>query len=600
MKTLRIINIFLITLVVTGFVSCKKHFDLQPQTELAAGQMYRNVFDANAAVMGIYGKFMGLADRYIILNELRGDLLQYTENADQYLREISNHNVSPDNPYANPRPFYELIINCNDALKNFDIMLQKNALKQDEYNQRYSDIACLRSFLYLQLGIHYGEVPYVTEALENVMDLGDPNRFPKLKFNDLLDTLVNFTAKLPFLDDYPVGVGNTLGASLNIVLDNYPTQKMFINKRCLLGDLNLWKGNYRQAATHYRKIIDYNGLTGTGENFFSQYRLGSSDANYYVDYSRDGDVSTLMMNDGWRGIFDSRAAENEKRFNREWIWALPYDSRFKPANPLIALFSPVGGNYLVKPSQTIIENWSRQLQGSVLNTGTAVGTGIPYDARGTFSVREIGGKPVVMKFIYDYINYATDMPYNPLAKNGRWFLYRQTHLHLRFAEAANAEGASAPGLHRLAYGLFNNGLIRTFPFPSGTQAIDQSKYQNTFFLPDPYKFDARSIDVPTQIRGPHHRNIGIRNRALLRNYQMPLGVDSLTAIETGLIEEGALENAFEGTRWADLLRFSLRRNKPEILADRIAEKLTKDGTGNPAKVRGDLMAGKWYLPFKIQ
>jgi len=598
MKTLRINKILFLTLVIGGIVSCKKQFDLKPKTELDASQMYRNVYDANSAVMGIYGKFMALADRYIILNELRGDLLQYTHNADQHLREISTHTVSQDNPYANPRPFYELIINCNDALKNFDIMLQKNALKQDEYNQRFADIACLRSFLYLQLGIHYGEVPYVTEALENLTDINDASRFPKLNFNTLLDTLVNFTDKLAFTDDYPAGVGNTLGASLNIILDNYSTQKIFINKKCFLGDLHLWKGNYRKAATYYKQIIDYNGTTGTGENFFSQYRLGSSDANYYVDYSRDGDVSTLIMNDGWRGIFDSRAVENEKRFGREWLWALPYDSRFKPENPLIALFSPIGGNYLVKPSQTIFDNWNKQQQNPVANAGAT--TGIPYDARGLLSVREIGGQPVVMKFIYDYINYATNLPYNPLSKNGRWFLYRQTHLYLRLAEAANAEGPTVPGLHRLAYGLFNNGLRTTFQFPTGTPNIEQSKYQNTFFLPDPYKFDARQIDVPTQLRGAHHRNIGIRSRALLRNYQFPAGLDSLTAIETGLIEEGALENAFEGTRWADLLRFALRRNNPSIIADRISEKLTKDGVGNAAAVKAKLMNRDWYLPFKLQ
>ncbi|WP_315817802.1 hypothetical protein [Paraflavitalea speifideaquila] len=111
--------------------------------------MYRNVYDADAAVMGIYGKFMSLADRYVILNELRGDLLEYTNNADEYLRQISTHNAKADNPYASPRPFYELILNCNDVLKNFLIMKDKNSMKEVEFNQRYSDIACLRSFLYL-------------------------------------------------------------------------------------------------------------------------------------------------------------------------------------------------------------------------------------------------------------------------------------------------------------------------------------------------------------------------------------------------------------------------------------------------------------------
>ncbi len=73
------------------------------------------------------------------------------------------------------------------------------------------------------------------------------------------------------------------------------------------------------------------------------------------------------------------------------IWALPYDSKFKPDNPLIKLFSPTGGNYRVKASQEIIDNWNSQEQRPVATTGSL--TGIPYDARGLLSQRNIGGQP---------------------------------------------------------------------------------------------------------------------------------------------------------------------------------------------------------------
>ena len=116
-------------LLITGFIfsGCKKVFDIKPQDQLDQTQTYQNVYDADAAVVGIYGKFMGLADRYVILNELRGDLLDYTANADEALRQISTHTVTADNPYASPRPFYELIINCNDVLENFQIMQVSNS-----------------------------------------------------------------------------------------------------------------------------------------------------------------------------------------------------------------------------------------------------------------------------------------------------------------------------------------------------------------------------------------------------------------------------------------------------------------------------------------
>src|SRR5574338_675935 len=107
MKKRFIKQFLLATAVVAGFTSCKKILDVKPEDQLDVSQMYRNVYDADAAVVGVYGKFMGLADRYILLNELRADMLDFTSNADQYVRQLSTHTVTPDNPYANPRPFYE-------------------------------------------------------------------------------------------------------------------------------------------------------------------------------------------------------------------------------------------------------------------------------------------------------------------------------------------------------------------------------------------------------------------------------------------------------------------------------------------------------------
>jgi hypothetical protein len=562
--------------------ACKKSFDVNPGTELDASQMYRNVYDADAAVMGIYGKFMSLADRYVILNELRADLLDYTNNADQYLRQISTHSVTDDNPYASPRPFYELILNCNDVLKNFAIMKQKNTLKEVEFNQRYSDIACLRSFLYLQLGIHYGdEVRYVTDPLETVDAVKDESRFPKMPFDKLLDSLIAFTEKIPFKDQYPTGT------TLNITLDAIPTNNFFINKKCLLGDLYLWKGNYTKSATYYRQVMETATVGAAGENYYTQYKIGwGGNFNHYVSYTRAGDASTLNYADGWRLIFDR---PYDVGYTREWIWALPYDSKFQPENPLIKLFSPVGGNYLVKPSQEIIDNWNNQQQRPVQIAGMA--NGIPYDARGLLSVSTIGGQPVVMKYLYGYLNYATNLPVNPLAKNGKWFLYRQTHLHLRFAEATNRDG-----YYRLAAGFLNSGIGGAFPPPSGV--TDLTNYQNTLSYPTPYNFDARNGNIP-YFRSDWYRHIGIRNRALVTDYPVP-AADSLMQIENGLINEGALENAFEGTRWPDLLRIALRRNDPAFLADKIYAKLLKDGVPGAAEVKTKLMTKKnWYLPFKL-
>src|SRR5665647_356738 len=113
------ISVFSVVIFLS-LISCSKTFDIQPKSVVSSEQMYRNVNDADAAVIGIYGKFLNIVDRYVILNELRSDLADVTPNANQYLKQLSTHSVTVDNPYADPRPFYEVILNCNDALKNFD------------------------------------------------------------------------------------------------------------------------------------------------------------------------------------------------------------------------------------------------------------------------------------------------------------------------------------------------------------------------------------------------------------------------------------------------------------------------------------------------
>ena len=113
--------------VATGFAvtfsSCKKMLDVEPQTTVGVANMYRNVFDADAAVIGVYGKVMKLAKPYTLLNEMRADLMDITTNADVNLRALSEHNSTVNNTYIDPQPFYEVIVNCNDVLANFKKMV---------------------------------------------------------------------------------------------------------------------------------------------------------------------------------------------------------------------------------------------------------------------------------------------------------------------------------------------------------------------------------------------------------------------------------------------------------------------------------------------
>lgn len=607
------LKIFITIISVCCIASCKKTFDVLPKSSVDQSQAYRDVFDADAAVIGVYGKVLKLAKQYELWNELRADLMDITANSDQYLKQLSEHNVTADNPYINPQPFYDVILNCNDVLKNFNIMLQQNKFKVDEYNQRYSDVGAVRSWVYLQLAIHFGNIPYVTDPLTQVADLQDASKFPMMPLKQVIDSLTAFVEKLPSLNEYPAGT------NLQITVDGYPTSKFFINKNILLGDLYLWEGQYDKAAVSFKKVMDINGpatgpvLSGVGAQYYDQYKL-SNQANMGITYGRTQDFSSISY-DGWRNLFER--SFTDATFNYEWIWVLPFDSKFLPTNPFIDIFSPIGGSYLVRPSQQAIDYWNSETQVYTLTAGSGGSQGppvvnptpniyadrFPFDSRGfPFSYKLINGQPVIMKFLYDYLNAgsatANNLPkINILAEQGKWFLARAATLHLHYAEAANRAGQSF-----LAYSLVNYGITYHYdPFHSSASNRDARNIEQTF-LPYPYDFDGRIDAAPfTNFRQQWYRNSGVRGRASLKLVTLPV-TDSVTNVENMIINEDALELAYEGNRWQDLLRIAIRRNDPSFIADKIYDKLRKSGfsAGAASQARSKLMSKDWYFPFKWQ
>ncbi|MBS1511530.1 MAG: RagB/SusD family protein [Bacteroidetes bacterium] len=571
--------------------SCKKLVDVEPKTTVGIANMYRNVFDADAAVIGVYGKVMKLAKPYVLLNELRGDLMDITNNADANLRQLSEQTATVNNPYIDPQPFYEVIVNCNDVLYNFQKMVSASKLKQDEFNQRYSDIASIRSWVYLQLGIHYGRIPYVTKPIAQVSELKDTSNFPMLSLPVLIDSLVAFTEQLPFTDDYPSGT------TLQTTVDGYTTNKFFINKNVLMGDLYLWQGQYDKAADRYKRVMEINGPVGNSELWYNQYRI-SSFGNAGITYSRTLDFNSLVYTNGWRYLFERPVTDNE--FNWEMIWNLPFDKNFAPENPFIDLFSPNGGSYLVKPSQQAMDYWNAQTQvytytAATPTAGEVLRDNFPFDSRANFTYRMINGQPVIMKYLYNYLG-TDNQPISLLNKTGKWFLLRAANLHLHYSEAANRAGK-----YKVAYALVNKGIGYTYdPYPGNSVSAnrDVTNYQQTF-LPWPYDFDARGGQAPAY-RNTWYRNMGIRGRANLKPVTLP-ATDSVTNVENMIITEDALELAYEGERWPDLLRVAMRRNDPSFIADKVYDKLRKSGlsAGAASAARTKLMNRDWFLPFKL-
>lgn len=587
MKTFKYIGLTLIVSLTIGLHSC---VDADISEAVAYDDFYSTLDDADAAVMGIYGKVMGIADKIVVLNELRGDMLDVTLNADQALLDINNQKATKDNYWADITPIYSVIQNCNDALVNFDIMLKSNKLTKDQYNERYADIGAVRTWLYYQLGVQFGTIPYITEPVVTMNDLSKHQT--KLNLDQLIPELIRFMENLPTLEDYKNS------KLITGTIDGVSLIPYFINKKALLGDLYLFNNEYDKAASMYRQILSKEENAAVTSNNY-HYRIyddkswQSGDVNYFsVLFNRYTPDDINKFYNAWTNMFKKPADDRYVKY--EMIWEMTYKSQFAPEYPFVKIFGTQGkGEYLLKPSKYAIdEMWgSERLRNS-----------FPYDCRGISGAvaKTADGRYAVAKYSYNYD------PATPYDNSGKWFLYRAGLLHLRFAEAAN-RSESGGGYPRLAWALINDGIIGdafAWKHADGSSYRGDSIKYSSFGpgnpYPAPYYFDGRFIDLP-YFRSPWRYNGGIRGRANLPNVSMEAvknKQDSITFVENMIVKEAALETAYEGHRWTDLIRIARRMQKlngtgGQFLHDKMKRKYELAGLPVPDFSQ----ESSWYLPL---
>lgn len=580
MKSIRR-KIILCSIFALLFCAC---IDTELESVVEYKNHYNTIPDADNAILGLYGAFMKLAEQTIVLGELRADLMDVTTRASIDLQEINTNSPSKENKYADMTNYYSIIQNCNDIMSGFDDMLARHKMTSDEYAERYSDVVAIRCWTYLQLGMYFGKIVYVTDPAVSVEDAMQLEKQDKIGLDELLPRLIDCMESVPTLENYQ-------NCSLvKYKLDGYELKNFFINKHLLLGDLYLWNNNYLQAATQYRKFLSTDEDKSEYDNH-KKYRCmrypTAGDLYFQIYYDRymDGDMNSY--HNDWLRMFSFSV--DKTALWGELIWTISYDKAFEPRYPLIELFANQGeGKYQLKPSDHAIKNlWEAQVQ----TNGTI------FDGRGRdSSFKLVNGEYVVQKYLYDYD------PAKPYEKCGRWFLDRAGLVLLRYAEAANR-----CGYPKLAYSILNEGFKATYQWDDTEHQYNDLNSQTGWGpgnpYPDPFYFDARILDFPRH-RAPWRYFTGIRGRALLETKEIPADCvttqDSIRYLEKELIEEAALEGGFEGHRWGDLVRVARRMNKEnansgtEYINSVIAPKYELSGQIMPDFSSED----KWYLNIK--
>ena len=518
--------------------------------------------DSVYSVLGILNKMQLIADRSVLLGEVRGDLMTTTVAASADLKRLSAFDFAAPNKYNNVSDYYAVINNCNYYIAHADTAMQRRGRRL--FIQEYAVVKTYRAWTYLQLVTAYGRVPLVTEPLMTEKEARDAVNGEYTDITGVCNFLIDDLTPL-------VGVELPNFGTIN----NFNSQLFFIPMRALLGDLCLWAGRYEEAAKWYHEYLtwqdDPHPMNSSRSTWPSATEMTYPSSNYTVRNTSEV-LSFIPMEER---VFDGVVSDLPNIFNstreKNYYYQLePSKGMRNLSAAQIYCFenrTDVSRDTLYAPKIGLMEEL------------------LAGDLRlySNYKLNSSAGKD----------EFSEDNPYRQTISKiwtDRVPTSRLTMIYLRYAEALNRLGLPQSAMVVLKYGVCQD-YIQEY-----VDTIEQAK------AGDLITFD-RQVFRQAQAMGIHSRGCGDTNanayyvlpqpaselatRQDTVNYQIPL-------VEDMIIDEMALEGAFEGYRYYDLLRVALRRGDPAYLANPVSR---RNGEVDEP-LRALLMDTKnWFLPL---
>lgn len=562
--------------------------------EFEEDNQLNSAHDSLYSVLGIVRQMQVIADRTVILGEIRGDLVTKTDKASPSIQQLATFNVEDDNVYNNIADYYSIINNCNYFLKNVKMDLYK--LGTQVFEKEYAVVKTYRAWTYLQLAKVYGNVPLVLDPITTISqaDLAQQQDYRNI------DEICNY-----FIDD--------LKPYVNTIMPNYAvtangtellgtSRKFFIPVRVLLGELCLWVGRYEEAAQYFYEFLTFNnhcvqtGDAGVfwGDNIKDAMKIGTQNPwsrnfpNMFSSASSSEVISYIPMEESeFNGV---------KSWLRDVFCSTENNKYFVQVVPSIAMKQ-------LSASQTYCQ--------VTYPAGTTQKVPVilrPED----YNVKEekyIGDLRFGHIYNYDHqgvditSHYSSDIVTINKLSSTVIPTYRVQQIYLMFAEALNRAGYPETAFAILKYGLCESNIydkndpdhpIGKMGYLSKEEQVRAARFLNQFTEANGFKdYNTKGIhsrgcgdasdNSEYAITVPHFETL---NETI--NYMIPL-------VEQKILDEMALEQSFEGTRYYDLMRIAKHRNNPAILAEAVAK---RNGTKDEALFTRLMDKKNWYLPIK--
>lgn len=594
--------------------SCEDFFNQESDDVLYAENEHLNAAeDTLYSVTGIFTKLQALADRTILLGELRGDLVSLTNVAINDLSEIYNFGVGDENQFNSPSDYYAVINNCNYFIAHADTAYRDNR-NQAIFMKEYCAVKSIRAWTYLQLALVYGKVPFYTEPLLSKDQAEFAEGTPKADIETICDFFIKDLQNLPvrYNREYPG----------YLTINGVPSKLLFFPLSIVRGDLNLWlatirysKGDANGAIAAYKEAaIQYYTYISERNGDFSAYATETDDRYYW----RPGESA-------WRNsqgrIFPIKESTDAKD---EIITMIAGDKQLADGN-----YSQLRNYFIsreennqrvsIEPSARLKEISAAQKNLVLAENGTSfeyAPKGLEDYQDGDLRLSNVYSKSYTIDRISNERVETQDIrKYSESSPNVH--IYRRTMVYLRLAEALNGAGYPRMAFQILSGGLSNetiekNVLSRYCELDEQGDTVvskSDSLFLAKFDFPNTLYAVADNLDFARNTFAASHNQMGIHQRGcgytpMDTTYVIPYDTLEINptlhaqliqkqqaAVDSLILNESALEFAFEGTRYYDIMRYALRQSAPEATMSKIINIKRNKPAALPTRK-------EWFLNWK--
>lgn len=364
MKKILFYTTLFTTLVLGG---CKKFADEKPLTDGLLDEFFKSVYEADAAMAGMYGGFQQCMigesqfnNRITFWGDGRSDNMErfktYTNNSTS---EIHFNSLTPNNTYADWSPLYTVIGRANLNIAKFpDInkyALPNVTISDATLKSYLAQCYAMRALCYFYILRVWGAAPIRTTPFLDLNDNAQAPRESKTKVKEQiiadLQTAYDLTAKNASPTVWYIGEGAICAT---------------------MADVYMWRSHDDEIMPDYDKAIEWI------KNLFKAKAPNGKvyNATGTVTTGSGGVASDLETTANWKNIFTNPAGSQETIFNINWnvstngcpcmagISTARSNTPFRTATEVFTTWAKsttdVRGKQTIDPLKT--DNWDRVLK----------------------------------------------------------------------------------------------------------------------------------------------------------------------------------------------------------------------------------------------